>query len=192
METDYFIHQSSVVDDKCTIGRGSKIWHFCHLMSNSKIGENCVIGQNVMIGPNVLLGNNVKVQNNVSIYDGVICEDDVFLGPSMVFTNVKNPRSFINRKSEFQKTIVGRGATIGANATVICGNRIGKYAMIGAGSVVTKEVPDFALIIGNPGEQVGWVSKRGCRLSFDENNISTCPENGMDKYQLENEKLIQL
>lgn len=190
MSTSFFIHPSSVLDDGCSIGEGSKIWHFCHLMSSCKIGKNCILGQNVMVGQNVILGNNVKVQNNVSIYDGVICEDDVFLGPSMVFTNVLNPRSFVNRKNEFKKTLIKRGASIGANATILCGNSIGEYAMIGAGSVVTKDVVDYALVVGNPGKQIGWVSKNGCRLEFDEENYSVCPEsNGKDKYELKDEKL---
>ena len=176
MESDYFIHSSSFADEGCKIGKGTKVWHFCHLMSTSKIGEDCILGQNVMVGSNVILGNNVKVQNNVSIYDGVICEDDVFLGPSMVFTNVINPRSTIDRKNEFKKTLVGKGATIGANATIICGNSIGKFAMVGAGAVVTKDVPDHALIVGNPGKQIGWVSEYGNRLEFDDKGLAVCVE----------------
>jgi UDP-2-acetamido-3-amino-2,3-dideoxy-glucuronate N-acetyltransferase len=161
-----FIDSSSVIDNGATIGEGTKIWHFCHVFAKAKIGKNCVLGQNVMVADNVVLGDNVKVQNNVSIYEGVICEDDVFLGPSMVFTNVINPRSTVNRKQEFKQTIVEKGATIGANATIICGNNIGKYALIGAGSVVTKAVKPYALMVGNPAVQIGWVSKNGHRLIF--------------------------
>ena len=193
MDNTFFVHSSSILDEGCVVGEGTKIWHFCHLMSSCKIGRNCTLGQNVMVGANVVLGNNVKVQNNVSIYDGVTCEDDVFLGPSMVFTNVINPRSFVDRKNEFKNTLVKKGATIGANATIICGNTIGKYAMIGAGSVVTKDVPDYALIVGNPGKQVGWVSERGCTLEFDNQNLSICPDsNGDDRYELKEQKLVKL
>ncbi|WNH14374.1 acyltransferase [Flavobacteriaceae bacterium HL-DH10] len=167
----------------------TKIWHFSHIMSDSKIGESCNIGQNVVISPNVIIGNRVKIQNNVSVYSGVICEDDVFLGPSMVFTNVINPRSFIVRKKEFLETYVEKGATIGANATIICGNRIGTYAMIGAGTVITKPVPAYALIVGNPGKQIGWVSKYGHRLTFNSNNEATCKESG-EKYRIDNNTLI--
>ncbi len=163
----YFAHETAVIDEGCEIGAGTKIWHFSHIMSNCKIGENCNLGQNVVVSPQVVLGNNVKVQNNVSIYTGVICEDDVFLGPSMVFTNVINPRSAINRKSEYAKTVVKKGATIGANATIVCGHDIGKYAFIGAGAVVTKNVPDYALVMGNPAKQTGWMSEFGHKLSFD-------------------------
>jgi UDP-2-acetamido-3-amino-2,3-dideoxy-glucuronate N-acetyltransferase len=178
-------HPSAVIDENCTIGAGTKIWHFCHIMSGCVIGENCNLGQNVVVSPGVVLGNNVKVQNNVSIYTGVICADDVFLGPSMVFTNVINPRSAVSRKNAFQKTHVGRGASIGANATIVCGNDIGAYAMIGAGAVVTKNVPPYALVVGNPARQIGWVSEYGHRLHFDETGTAQCPETG-EKYRLEN------
>jgi UDP-2-acetamido-3-amino-2,3-dideoxy-glucuronate N-acetyltransferase len=179
---NYFAHPTAVIDDRVDIGDQSKIWHFSHLMTNSKIGKGCNIGQNVVISPDVILGNNVKVQNNVSIYTGVICEDDVFLGPSMVFTNIINPRSAIIRKEAYQKTLVKRGASIGANATVICGNEIGEYAMVGAGAVVTKKVKPFALIVGNPGRQIGWVSEFGHTLVF-ENSQATCPES-LVEYEL--------
>ena len=178
---NYFAHQSSFVDEGAQIGKGTKIWHFSHVMSGCKIGENCNIGQNVVISPDVVLGNNVKVQNNVSIYTGVTCEDDVFLGPSCVFTNVINPRSAVNRKSEYAKTFVGRGATIGANATIVCGHNIGEYAFIGAGAVVTKTIPPYALVIGNPSIQIGWMSRNGHRLLFNDSDIAFCPETG-DKY----------
>lgn len=174
----YFAHPTAIIDDDCIIGNGSKIWHFCHVMPYAEIGENCILGQNVMVSSGVQLGKNVKVQNNVSLYTGVICEDDTFLGPSMVFTNVINPRSFIERKNEFRRTLVKKGATIGANATVICGVTIGEYALIGAGTVVTKDVPAFALIVGNPGRQTGWVSRYGHRLHFDQKNRAVCPESG--------------
>ncbi len=173
------IDKTAVVDDGCLIGEGTQIWHFSHLMAGCIIGMGCTIGQNVMVAPGVLLGNNVKVQNNVSIYTGVTCEDDVFLGPSCVFTNVINPRSAISRKHEFLPTKVGRGASIGANATIVCGNRIGEYAMIGAGAVVTKEVPPYALVVGNPAQQIGWVSEYGHRLHFDANGVAVCPESKM-------------
>lgn len=176
MGNEYFVHPSSYVDEGCSIGKGSKIWHFSHIMANSILGAHCNIGQNVVISPEVVLGNNVKVQNNVSIYTGVICEDDVFLGPSMVFTNVINPRSAIVRKNEYKKTIVKKGASIGANATIVCGNDIGAYAFVGAGAVVTKNVPDYALVVGNPARQIGWVSEHGHRLIFDEKQQATCPE----------------
>jgi UDP-2-acetamido-3-amino-2,3-dideoxy-glucuronate N-acetyltransferase len=179
----FFAHETVVLDEGCQIGENTKIWHFSHVMSGAVIGQNCVIGQNVMIAPRVVLGNHVKVQNNVSVYEGVVCEDDVFLGPSMVFTNVINPRAFIERKSEFKTTLVQRGATIGANATVVCGHTIGRYAMIGAGAVVTHDVPDYALVAGNPARQIGWVSENGCRLVFDENGLAECPESGQ-QYQL--------
>lgn len=172
----YFAHPTAVIDDGCIIGNGSKIWHFSHVMPQSEMGENCILGQNVLVSSHVKLGNNVKVQNNVSIYTGVVCEDDTFLGPSMVFTNVINPRSFIERKDEFRTTLVKKGATIGANATVICGITIGEYALIGAGAVVTKDVPAFALVVGNPALLIGWVSRYGHRLHFDENNRAVCPE----------------
>ena len=178
-------HPTAVIDENCTIGAGTKIWHFCHIMSGCVIGENCNLGQNVVVSPGVVLGDNVKVQNNVSIYTGVICEDDVFLGPSMVFTNVINPRSAVSRKNAFQKTHVGRGASIGANATIVCGHDIGAYAMIGAGAVVTKNVPPYALVVGNPARQIGWVSEYGHRLHFDETGTAQCPETG-EKYRLEN------
>jgi UDP-2-acetamido-3-amino-2,3-dideoxy-glucuronate N-acetyltransferase len=176
--SSYFAHPSAVIDDHCEIGEGTKIWHFCHIMSGSRIGNGCNLGQNVVVSPGVTLGSNVKVQNNVSIYTGVICEDDVFLGPSMVFTNVINPRSAVPRKDEYRKTIVRKGATIGANATIVCGNEIGEYAMIGAGSVITKEVPAYALVYGNPARQRGWVSEYGHKLEFNNEGIGTCPETG--------------
>lgn len=183
--TDFFAHETAIVDDGCTIGSGTKIWHFSHIMPNCIIGERCNIGQNVVISPEVVLGNNVKIQNNVSIYTGVTCEDDVFLGPSMVFTNVINPRSAVNRRDQYSRTTVKKGASIGANATIVCGNDLGAYCFIGAGSVVTKEVPDYALIVGNPGRRIGWMSKFGHRLEFDANNEAKCPESG-EKYILEN------
>ena len=182
---NYFVHESSFVDDGCEIGVGVKIWHFSHLMSGCKVGNNCNIGQNVVVSSKVVLGNNVKVQNNVSIYEGVVCEDDVFLGPSMVFTNVVNPRSAIPRKHEYKSTIVKKGASVGANATIVCGNNIGEYALVGAGAVITKHVPAYALIIGNPGKQKGWVSQYGHKLIFDETNQAVCKESGQ-KYLLEN------
>ena len=188
---NYYAHETSVIDDNCSIGEGTKIWHFSHIMSNCKIGEKCSFGQNVVVSPDVILGNNVKVQNNVSIYTGVICEDDVFLGPSMVFTNVINPRSAIIRRDEFKKTLVKKGASIGANATIICGNTIGEYSLIGAGSVVTKEVKPYALVVGNPSKQIGWVSEYGHRLVFDESGIAICPES-KEKYQLSNNKVQKL
>jgi len=183
---DYFVHESSIIDEGCVIGKGTKIWHFSHLLSGTVLGENCNLGQNVMVGPDVVLGNNVKVQNNVSIYTGVTCEDDVFLGPSMVFTNVTNPRSAVNRRGQYAKTKVGKGATIGANSTVVCGHDIGSYAFIGAGAVVTKDVPDYALVVGNPAVQIGWMSEFGHRLEFDSNNKARCPESGQE-YILEND-----
>lgn len=173
---DYFVHETAIVDEGATIGKGTKIWHFSHIMSNCRIGENCNIGQNVVISPEVVLGNQVKVQNNVSVYTGVTCDDDVFLGPSCVFTNVTNPRSAVNRKSQYAKTHVGKGATIGANATIVCGHDIGAYAFIGAGAVVTKTVPAYALLVGNPAKQIGWMSEYGHRLHFDEKGIAECPE----------------
>jgi len=183
---EYFAHETAVIDDNCTIGKGTKIWHFSHIMSDSIIGEKCNIGQNVVISPDVVLVKNVKVQNNVSIYTGVICEDDVFLGPSMVFTNVINPRSAVNRKNEYMRTVVRKGASIGANATIVCGNDIGEYAFIGAGAVVVKEVKPFALVVGNPSRQIGWISKYGHRLEFNEEGIATCPESH-EKYSLKND-----
>lgn len=188
---NYFKHESSYVDEGCEIGEGTKIWHFSHIMSNSKLGEKCNIGQNVVVSPGVILGKNVKVQNNVSIYTGVICEDDVFLGPSMVFTNVMNPRSAVNRKDEYMKTVVKQGASIGANATIVCGNDIGKFAFIGAGTVITKEVPAYALIVGNPGKQLGWMSEFGERLDFDAEGIAVCSES-KEKYKLANNKITKL
>jgi UDP-2-acetamido-3-amino-2,3-dideoxy-glucuronate N-acetyltransferase len=179
----YFAHESAIVDEGCTIGEGTKIWHFSHIMSNCVLGENCNIGQNVVVSPEVVLGKNVKVQNNVSLYTGVVCEDDVFLGPSMVFTNVINPRSGVNRRGQYSKTTVKKGASIGANATIVCGHDIGEYAFIGAGSVVTKHIPAYALVVGNPARQIGWMSEYGHRLNFDENGIATCSESN-EKYEL--------
>ena len=181
-----YIHPSSVIDEGANIGNGTKIWHFSHLMPGSTVGENCIIGQNVFIDRNVSIGSGVKIQNNVSVYNGVRIENDVFLGPSVVFTNVINPRSFIERKNEFKTTHVKQGATIGANATILCGIEIGAYAMIGAGTVVAKSVPDFALIVGNPGKQIGWVNNNGNRLEFDSSGIAICPDSGR-KYKLVNE-----
>jgi UDP-2-acetamido-3-amino-2,3-dideoxy-glucuronate N-acetyltransferase len=188
---DYYSHETAIIDDGCTIGKGTKIWHFSHIMPHCTIGENCNIGQNVVVSPDVVLGNNVKVQNNVSIYTGVTCADDVFLGPSMVFTNVINPRSAINRRNQYAKTHVGKGATIGANATIVCGHDIGAYAFIGAGAVVTKDIPPYALVVGNPSRQIGWMSEYGHRLEFDENGFATCPESG-DKYRLNNNQVTSL
>ena len=184
-KNNYFVHESSYVDAPCQIGKGSKIWHFSHIMKDSIIGENCNIGQNVVVSPNVKLGNNVKIQNNVSIYTGVICEDDVFLGPSMVFTNVINPRSGVIRKDEYMKTVVKKGASIGANVTIVCGNNIGRYAFIGAGAVVTKEVSDYALMVGNPSKNIGWMSEFGERLIFNEDGIAICNTTG-SRYRLNN------
>lgn len=186
--SENYVHPTSVVDPDCHIGEGTKIWHFSHVMSGSRIGKNCNIGQNVVISPEVIIGNGVKIQNNVSVYTGVICEDDVFLGPSCVFTNVINPRSFVSRKNEFRKTVIRKGASIGANATIVCGNEIGEYAMIGAGSVVTKNVPAYSLWVGNPARQTGWVSRMGHKLVFNEDNIALCPESG-EKYILKNNKV---
>lgn len=188
---DYFAHETAVIDEGVRIGPGCRIWHFSHIMSGSVMGKNCNLGQNVVVSPDVVLGNNVKVQNNVSIYTGVICEDDVFLGPSMVFTNVINPRSAIVRKEEYMKTVVGKGATIGANATIVCGNDIGKFAFIGAGAVVTKAVKPYALVVGNPSRQVGWMSEYGHRLHFNEEGIATCPES-KERYSLENEQVTKI
>jgi UDP-2-acetamido-3-amino-2,3-dideoxy-glucuronate N-acetyltransferase len=185
MGKDYFAHETAVIDKDCTIGKGTKIWHFSHIMRYCTIGENCNIGQNVVVSPEVVLGRNVKVQNNVSIYTGVICEDDVFLGPSMVFTNIINPRSQIIRKEQYAKTLVRKGASIGANATIVCGNEIGEYAFIGAGAVVTKNVKQYELVVGNPGRHVGWMSEYGHRLEFDDNGIAECPESH-EKYLLKN------
>jgi UDP-2-acetamido-3-amino-2,3-dideoxy-glucuronate N-acetyltransferase len=181
----YFAHPTAVIDDGCEIGEGVKIWHFSHIMTGCKIGDDCNLGQNVVVSPKVVLGKNVRVQNNVSIYEGVICEDDVFLGPSMVFTNVINPRSAVSRKHEYLKTYVRKGASIGANATIVCGNEIGEYAFIGAGTVITKPVPAYALIVGNPGKQIGWMSEHGHRLHFDGKGMGTCRETG-EKYILQN------
>lgn len=191
MSTDFIAHPTSVIDKDCQIGAGTKIWHFSHIMPNCIIGENCNIGQNVVVSPEVILGQNVKVQNNVSIYTGVICEDDVFLGPSMVFTNIKNPRSAIVRKSQYEKTFIRKGASIGANATIICGIEIGKYAMIGAGAVVTKNVKPYALVVGNPSKQIAWVSEYGHRLKFDKNGVAECIES-REKYQLLDDKILKL
>ncbi|MDP4828456.1 MAG: N-acetyltransferase [Flavobacteriales bacterium] len=188
---DYFVHDTALVDAGCTIGEGTKIWHFSHIMPGAVLGKNCNVGQNVVISPEVVLGNNVKVQNNVSIYTGVICEDDVFLGPSCVFTNVVNPRSAVNRRGSYAKTTVKKGATIGANATIVCGHDIGEYAFIGAGAVVTKNVPPYALLVGNPARHLGWMSEFGHRLEFDANGIAICPESN-EKYRLENGNVHKL
>ena len=185
---NYFKHESSYVDEGCDIGAGTKIWHFSHIMSDCEIGECCNIGQNVVVSPGVKLGRNVKIQNNVSVYTGVVCEDDVFLGPSMVFTNVINPRSAVSRKDEYKQTILRRGASVGANATIVCGNEIGEYALIGAGAVITKPVPAYALVVGNPARQIGWVSEYGHRLEFDDEGVAVCPET-RDVYKLEEGKV---
>ena len=182
-ESSFYAHPSAIIDEGCEIGAGSKIWHFSHIMPGCRIGENCNIGQNVVVSPRVVLGRNVRVQNNVSIYEGVICEDDVFLGPSMVFTNVINPRSAVSRKSEYRQTLVRRGASIGANATIVCGNEIGAFAFIGAGAVVTKPVPAYALVVGNPARQTGWMSEFGHKLRFDAEGKATCDESG-EAYEL--------
>ena len=187
----YFAHKTSVIDPDCTIGEGTNIWHFSHIMSNCSIGESCNLGQNVVVSPEVILGKNVKVQNNVSIYTGVICEDDVFLGPSMVFTNIINPRSAIKRKDQYKKTHVKKGASIGANATIICGIDIGEYALIGAGSVVLKDVLPYALVVGNPSRQIGWISEYGHTLKFNEHGTATCPESD-EKYQLKNNTVLKI
>jgi UDP-2-acetamido-3-amino-2,3-dideoxy-glucuronate N-acetyltransferase len=188
---DYSAHETAVIDQGVQIGSGTKIWHFCHIMTGCIIGENCNLGQNVVVSPDVTLGRNVKVQNNVSIYTGVICEDDVFLGPSMVFTNVINPRSAIKRRDEYMKTRVGKGATIGANATIVCGNNIGNFAFIGAGAVVTREVPAHALVVGNPGKQIGWMSEYGHRLEFNSEGKAICPESN-NQYVLENNQVKKI
>ena len=188
---DYFAHETAVIDEGCHIGKGTKIWHFSHIMSNCTLGENCNLGQNVVVSPEVVLGNNVKVQNNVSIYTGVICEDDVFLGPSMVFTNVLNPRSAVNRRGEYLKTVVKKGVSIGANATIVCGHDIGEFAFIGAGAVVTKTVAPYALMVGNPARQLGWMSEFGHRLTFDNNGIAICPESN-EKYELKNNQVQKI
>ena len=193
MSTDkeYFAHETAVIDDGCIIKKGTKIWHFSHIMPNCEVGENCNIGQNVVISPQVVLGNNVKVQNNVSIYTGVLCEDDVFLGPSMVFTNVINPRSAIQRKNEYKQTLVKKGASIGANATIVCGNTIGEYSFIGAGAVVTKDIPPYALVVGNPSKQIGWVSEYGHRLEFNEEDKAVCKESNQ-VYELEENEVKRI
>lgn len=190
-ELDYFVHQTACIDQGAVIGEGTKIWHFSHIMTGAVIGKSCNIGQNVVISPEVVLGNNVKIQNNVSVYTGVVCEDDVFLGPSCVFTNVINPRSAVNRRGQYLKTKVGKGATIGANATIVCGHDIGEYAFIGAGAVVTKDVPPYALLVGNPAEQMGWMSEYGHKLEFDADGNAVCPESGQC-YHLENGKVIRV
>lgn len=190
-KSTFYAHPTAVIDEGCEIGQGTKIWHFSHIMPNCKIGENCNIGQNVVISPEVVLGKNVKVQNNVSIYTGVKCEDDVFLGPSMVFTNVTNPRSAVNRRGQYATTLVKRGASIGANATIVCGHDIGAFAFIGAGAVVTKDVPDYALVIGNPARQTGWMSEYGHKLKFNEKNVAVCPES-QQQYKLENGKVFKI
>jgi UDP-2-acetamido-3-amino-2,3-dideoxy-glucuronate N-acetyltransferase len=190
-ENNYYSHESAIIDEGCEIGDGTKIWHFSHIMPNCRIGSNCNIGQNVVVSPDVVLGNNVKVQNNVSIYTGVVCEDDVFLGPSMVFTNVINPRSAVNRRGQYAKTTVKKGASIGANATIVCGHDIGEYAFIGAGAVVTKPVPAYALVVGNPARQTGWMSEWGHKLEFNAEGLATCPESG-ERYQLKGKEVTKL
>jgi len=185
------VHETTIIDKDCIIGKGTKIWHFSHIMSNCEIGENCNIGQNVVISPHVKLGKNVKIQNNVSIYTGVICEDDVFLGPSMVFTNVTNPRSAVVRRGQYETTLVKKGASIGANATIVCGNEIGEYAFIGAGAVITKEVKPYALLVGNPAKQIGWMSEYGQRLVFDNEGFAICIES-KEKYKLEDNIVTKL
>ena len=191
MTLQYFAHETAVIDDNCIIGENTKIWHFSHIMSSCTIGERCNIGQNVVISPHVILGKNVKIQNNVSVYTGVTCDDDVILGPSCVFTNVTNPRSGVNRRGEYAKTHVGKGATIGANATIVCGHDIGAYAFIGAGAVVTKTIKPYALVVGNPAKQIGWMSEYGHRLEFDEKGLATCIES-KENYKLENKEVIKL
>ena len=191
MEKEYFAHETAIIDAGCKIGKGTKIWHFSHIMTGSEIGEKCNIGQNVVVSPGVKLGKNVKVQNNVSLYTGVICEDDVFLGPSMVFTNVINPRSAIIRKESYLTTIVEKGASIGANSTIVCGNKIGTYSFIGAGSVVTKDVKPYALVVGNPARQTGWMSEYGHKLVFDNQGFASCPESG-ERYKIENGKVSKI
>lgn len=191
MDNGFFAHETAVIDEGCTIGKGTKIWHFSHVMPGAILGESCNLGQNVVVSPKVVLGKNVKVQNNVSIYTGVRCEDDVFLGPSMVFTNIVNPRSAVVRRDQYVATLVRKGASIGANATVICGNTIGAYSLIGAGAVITKDVPDYALVVGNPGKQVGWVSEFGHRLDFDSAGKARCPESGQ-RYELNGEAVTRI
>jgi UDP-2-acetamido-3-amino-2,3-dideoxy-glucuronate N-acetyltransferase len=188
---NYFAHETAVLDEGCRIGDGTRIWHFTHVMAGAVVGKNCVLGQNVMIANRVTIGDNVKIQNNVSVYEGVTCEDNVFLGPSVVFTNVINPRAYIERKHEFRPTLVKKGASIGANATIVCGHTIGQYALVGAGAVVTHDVPDYALVTGNPARQTGWVSEYGCRLSFDNNGEAVCPESGQT-YQLTDNKVRRI
>ena len=188
---NYFAHETAVLDEGCRIGDGTRIWHFTHVMAEAVVGKNCVLGQNVMVANRVMIGDNVKIQNNISVYEGVACEDDVFLGPSVVFTNVINPRAFIERKHEFRHTLVRKGASIGANATILCGHTIGRYALVGAGAVVTHDVPDYALVTGNPARQIGWVSEYGCRLSFDDNGKAVCPESGQI-YQLTNNQVRRI
>ncbi len=188
---NFYSHETAIIDEGCNIGEGVKIWHFSHVMPNCIIGDKCNIGQNVVISPDVVLGKNVKIQNNVSIYTGVVCEDDVFLGPSMVFTNVINPRSAVNRKNEYAKTIVKKGASIGANATIVCGHDIGEFAFIGAGAVVTKTIPAYALVVGNPAKQLGWVSEYGHRLNFNEKGVATCPETDQ-KYELKDKEVKRI
>jgi UDP-2-acetamido-3-amino-2,3-dideoxy-glucuronate N-acetyltransferase len=190
-EKNYFAHETAVIDEGAEIGAGTKIWHFSHVMPGSRIGENCNLGQNVVVSPGVVLGKNCKVQNNVSIYTGVVCEEDVFLGPSMVFTNVINPRSAVNRRDQYLETRVGRGASIGANATIVCGNDIGEFAFVGAGAVVTKFVPPYALVVGNPSRHIGWMSEYGHRLKFDENGIAVCPESG-ERYELRDGRVFKV
>ena len=187
----YFTHETAVIDLPCEIGSGTKIWHFSHIMKNAKLGENCNLGQNIMVAPEVVLGNNVKVQNNVSIYTGVSCEDNVFIGPSVVFTNIINPRSAINRRNKYVKTHIGKGASIGANATIICGNNIGEFALVGAGSVITKEVKPYALVVGNPGRQIGWVSEYGHRLVFNSGHVAICKESKQE-YNLKNNSVVKV
>ena len=191
MQDNYFAHETAVIDQQANIGKGSRIWHFSHIMKECELGERCNIGQNVVVSPGVTLGTNVKVQNNVSIYTGVVCEDDVFLGPSMVFTNITNPRSAIIRRDQYKQTLVRKGASIGANATVVCGNEIGQYALIGAGAVITKTVKPYALVVGNPAKQIGWVSEYGHRLEFDSEGKATCPES-QEEYQLKDEQVTKL
>lgn len=191
MNNDFFVHETAVIDFPCKIGKNTKIWHFSHLMEHCQIGEDCILGQNVFVASEVVVGNRVKIQNNVSLFAGVTCEDEVFIGPSVVFTNVLNPRSAVNRKNEFRSTRVGKGATIGANSTVVCGHQIGKYAFIGAGSVVTHDVPDYAMVLGNPARRVGWMSENGQKLLFDKDGFAFCPVTG-EKYQLSNNQVVKL
>jgi UDP-2-acetamido-3-amino-2,3-dideoxy-glucuronate N-acetyltransferase len=191
MSSDFFAHETAVLDKGCSIGKGTKIWHFCHVMPTCIVGERCNIGQNVFLDSNVIIGNGVKIQNNVSVYNSVIIEDDCFLGPSMVFTNVVNPRAHIERKHEYKKTVIGRGSSVGANATIVCGNRIGQYAFIGAGAVVTKEVPDYSLVVGNPARQIGWVGEYGHRLEFNKENIAICVES-QQEYRLVNNQVFRI